>query len=593
MRTASLRWPLFILAAFLALARLVPARAATSLPSGRLIPGSWLSVEGDFDQEGALKARQVEPTDERRASLKGPLDEYDPKTGRLRFGSVRLALDEQTRLEDDAGAPLTRDHLRPGERVKIVLDLEGNPPPRVRRIRLLGGTSPTRRIEGPVESLLEDKRHFRFRLAGIEVLSDARTRWVGLPGPLSTVDDEDVRPGAGIRLGRLGTLNGEVRYDYLARENFDLTDQLDRDVSSRRYRTELEVTFPSTPRASGMAGAKFFDEKALVDEADTFTDAQRLTLGPTYLLLSGILTPHGSLQIGRARFDDERDWLFRRDLDALRFLFDWDRVHVEASASQEIVTPEGDRQEDILNSLLFVSLYPGGGNVVSAYVFDRNDRFRKPDGTARDFSPRYYGVRAYGEGEKLWSYWLEAALARGGIAGERLLGRALDIGGSLTAPVAWEPTFTAGYAYGTGDDQPFDGTTRTFRQTGLQLNNGKWNGVTNFRYYGQLLRPELANLHIETYGLGVRPHARTSFDLVYHSYRLDRPASRLVGATIRDRRLNFVDLDVGREWDLVIGFEEIPHLEFEVDLGLFLAGKAFLGEVDPATNVSVKVKYVF
>jgi alginate production protein len=569
------------------------ARADAGAPR-RLAPGSWLSVEGDFDGQGVFQAREVETTFERRASLKGLLDEYDPRTGNVRFGSVRFVLDALTRIEDDAGGVLSRSDLRTGDRVKVALEMDGAGTPRVRRIRRLEGTAPTRRIEGPLESFPErDSQRFKFRLLGMEVQADSTTRWTGIPGPLSTVDDEDLRPGGGIRLGRIGTLSGEVRFDYRGRENFDLTDELQRDVATRRYRAEIEFTFPSTRRLSGMAELKGVDEQALVDEAETFDGVQDVTLGETYLLLSGILTPHGSLQIGRARFDDERDWLFRRDLDALRIFFDFSRAHVEASVSEELVDPVGDRQKDIRNTLLFASLFPGRGNVLSAYLFDRSDRFLEDDGDRRDFSPRYLGIRAHRERERFWSYWLEAARADGSMGDRKLRGRAFDAGVSFTVPAGWEPTLTVGYAFGSGDEDPFDDVDRTFRQTGLHLNNGKWNGVTSFRYYGQLLRPELANLHIETYALGIRPRSKTSFDLVYHRYRLDRPASRLVRSTIRDRRLNLLDLDVGREWDLVIGFEEIPHLEFEIDLGLFRAGEAFLGEVDPAKDISVKVKFVF
>jgi alginate production protein len=569
------------------------ARAEVGAPR-RLAPGSWLSVEGEFDGQGIFRAREVESTFERRASLKGLLDEYDSRTGKIRFGSLRLALDALSLIEDDSGAALSRSELRTGDRVKVALEMDRHGTPRVRRIRRLEGTTPTRRIEGPLESSPErDSRRLRFRLLGMEVQADSGTRWTGIHGPLSSVDDEDLRPGEGMRLGRIGTLTGEVRFDYQDRKNFDLTDDLQRDVATRRYRAELELTFPSTRRLSGMAELKGVDEQALVDEAATFDGVQDITLGETYLLLSGVLTPHGSVQIGRARFDDERDWLFRRDLDALRIFLDFGRAHLEASVSEELVDPAGDRQKDIRNTLLLASLFPGLGNVLSAYLFDRDDRFLEPDGEARDFSPRYLGLRAYRERERYWAYWLEAARADGSLEGRRLRGRALDAGVSFTARAAWEPTVTVAYAFGSGDDDPFDEVDRTFRQTGLHLNNGKWNGVTSFRYYGQVLRPELANLHIQTYGLGIRPRHKTSVDFVYHRYRLDRPASRLVRSTIRDRRLNLMDLEVGEEWDMVIGFEAIPHLEIEVDLGLFLAGKAFLGEVDPAKDISLKVKFVF
>ena len=57
--------------------------------------------------------------------------------------------------------------------------------------------------------------------------------------------------------------------------------------------------------------------------------------------------------------------------------------------------------------------------------------------------------------------------------------------------------------------------------------------------------------------------------------------------------LNLIDKEVGREWDLVVGFEEIRHLEFELDLGYFEPGDAFLGPTDPAVSARLKVKTVF
>ncbi|MBI4169265.1 MAG: hypothetical protein HY510_04930, partial [Acidobacteria bacterium] len=130
------------------------ARADAGAP-GRLAPGSWLSVEGDFDGDGVFRAREVETTFERRASLKGLLDEYDPRTGPIRVGSGGLVLDERTRLEDTSGGVLARSDLRAGHRVKVALETDGAGTPRVRRVRRLEGTAATRRIEGPLESFPE------------------------------------------------------------------------------------------------------------------------------------------------------------------------------------------------------------------------------------------------------------------------------------------------------------------------------------------------------------------------------------------------------------------------------------------------------
>ena len=49
-----------------------------------------------------------------------------------------------------------------------------------------------------------------------------------------------------------------------------------------------------------------------------------------------------------------------------------------------------------------------------------------------------------------------------------------------------------GWAWGSGDQEPQSGNNGTFRQTGFQDNNDKWSGVTSFRYYGELVDPELS-----------------------------------------------------------------------------------------------------
>jgi alginate production protein len=201
------------------------------------------------------------------------------------------------------------------------------------------------------------------------------------------------------------------------------------------------------------------------------------------------------------------------------------------------------------------------------------------------------------DGKKIWSYWLEAALARGEINNAQDIpvpqrGESLDVGVTLIAPVSMEPSLTLGYAFGSGDDDQTDGVDYTFHQSGMQLNNGKWNGVSNFRYYGELLRPELANLRVETYGFGLRPRRRTSIDLIYHRYRLDRAAGGLVNAAI-DRNTNLLQTDLGSEWDVVIGIEDFRPFEFEIDFGYFQPGGAFPGNNDSATTTRLKMKYVF
>lgn len=569
------------------------AAALPALCGGhRLAPGTWVSVKGTFAGD-VFEAHQVEYHDERSASVKGELSAFDAERGELRFGALRLSLDSRTRLQDADGNDVSDSLFHAGQRVKVSLRLENGQNLRVHRVRMLKGQPANRlRLEGPVQFLSQLDGKVRFELLGVQVRTSSKTAWEGIERPRQAVDDEDARPARGIRLGRLGRLSGEVRLDFKSERNFDLADQLDSDENTRRLRGRIELVLPSSPRVSGMLQIKAEDEQSLDGDEEGFSGEDDLRLGQTYLLLRPTSNSRASVQIGRSRFDDPRDWLYNRDADALRLFIDTRRWHLEISASEEVVDPVR-RHEGTRNRHVSASFYPGRSHEISAYVLDRDDSFRFEGGTPRNFSPRLIGLRAAGEGDKIWSYWLEAALARGESRENELRGEAIDAGVTLVAPVRIEPSLTLGYAFGSGDDDPFDGVDRTFRQSGMHLNNGKFNGVSSFRYYGELMRPELANLHIETLGVGLRPLRKTSIDVVYHRYQLDQPASELVDAAFDDRTLNLVDRYIGREWDLIVGYEQLRHFEFELDLSYFEPGDAFLGPTDPAASGRLKVKYVF
>ncbi len=133
---------------------------------------------------------------------------------------------------------------------------------------------------------------------------------------------------------------------------------------------------------------------------------------------------------------------------------------------------------------------------------------------------------------------------------------------------------TLGYAFGTGDPDRDDAVDRNFRQTGLQDNEGGFNGVSRFKYYGELFDPELSNLNILTVGVGARPASRTSVDLLYHRYTQHKASH-----SIRDSALNADpsgrSKELGAEIDLIIGYREVKDLRLELMLGYFLPGSAF------------------
>jgi hypothetical protein len=161
-----------------------------------------------------------------------------------------------------------------------------------------------------------------------------------------------------------------------------------------------------------------------------------------------------------------------------------------------------------------------------------------------------------------------------GVIRRDVTGWAFDAGLSWMLPVSLEPRLFAGYALGSGDAKPEEGTDRSFRQTGIEANEAGFGGVERFQSYGVVLDPELSNLGVVTFGAGLSLLQSSSLDLVYHHYRQVEPATFL-----RDSRLEFEltgeSRDLGHGIDLVLALEEWERVEFELVAAAFQAGRAF------------------
>ncbi|MGH9960610.1 MAG: alginate export family protein, partial [Pyrinomonadaceae bacterium] len=146
---------------------------------------------------------------------------------------------------------------------------------------------------------------------------------------------------------------------------------------------------------------------------------------------------------------------------------------------------------------------------------------------------------------------------------------------------------------GSGDSKLDDDQDDSFRQTGLQNNRDRFNGVNRFRYYGDLLRPELSNLEIGSALSGFRFWSESSGELGYHWYRQVEAAPFL-----RETRINADpegrEESLGQEWDLIVGLEEWRHVDVELSGSLFRAGSAFGPlEGELAYQVLLEIDYNF
>jgi alginate production protein len=413
------------------------------------------------------------------------------------------------------------------------------------------------------------------------------------PTSANDVFDPDDPPETRYQLAPFLTFGAhiEVTYDY--RTNLALDDRPDNDAAMGAPELSLAFSFdpdPSFQAYLNLAVSREIVWKIEADRTKPSEDAE-LELKEFFVWFR---PPPGSLslQVGRQRFEDERQWLYDAELDAARLRYQRAPLAVELSLSQDslvrkdlLSSARGDR---INNYVLYASYRPLEDFALDAYAIVRDD-LSAPDRRR----PIFLGLRSHGEPIEDLDYWAELGYVGGRDGSSRLAGWGFDLGATYEFQGGPKPALTLGFAFGSGDRKPDDGIDRSFRQTGLQENEWDFGGATDFKYYGEVLDPELSNLAILTAGVGIRPSEKVSVDLVYHYYLQHKAATTLRDAGIdaepsgRSRRL-------GSAVDLILGLEEIyDRFEVKAVLGYFAPGAAFPERNGGAWVVRAEVQFRF
>jgi alginate production protein len=335
-----------------------------------------------------------------------------------------------------------------------------------------------------------------------------------------------------------------------------------------------------------------------------------------------------SVQLGRVALIERRSWWWDDDLDAVRVIYmpgDW---RIETGLAREVarvsstaggIDPTAKNVTRWFGNAawrwaerhsaeafwLLADDRSGAPAPGSSFVSDSEDPL--------DGRLRWFGLRASGEvrfeSKHRFTYRADAAIVRGHetntpftetdsgalIAGSsnsyRVRGHAWDLGAQWVLPGDLRPTFSLGWAAGSGGT---DGVLdRNFRQTGLQENKGRMGGVKRLRYYGELLRPDLANLRISTAGFGLRFLANSSAEVLWHGYRQREASTTLAGARLSEDPAG-IARDIGDEIDLFIAMREWQHVELTLTLSRFRPGAAFADDKrDAAYGIELGVAVDF
>lgn len=466
------------------------------------------------------------------------------------------------------------------------------------RVDEVHGTAPDLRVLVMDFELRFDKDT---KLAKPEMLATAKLapeRQAQRRTEVGRVDADDFIPGS-LKLGETLSFGALVDTKWTRQANRDLDQALGDDIDSPRAALRLQLLWLPSASTSALLSPRI-EYSAYLDENGTDNRQTNLKLNEAWVRQDDPWGWGAYVQAGRLDFDDDREWIWKRYLDAVRLRWQRGGWSAELSAMTLIDgddTSSSDVRDEGTDSFLFQAGWADKDRSLSVWALDQRFSGVDPspydgetDLDGRDW-PFFIGARMLGEWLPDVESWVDVAVVRGYRGDVNLEGYGFDIGATWES-AAFAPFYaTAGYAFGSGDDPATPDVNEAFRQTGWQRNNGKFGGVTSFRYYGEAVDPQLSNLGVFTLGVGARLGRKNSFDVVWHSYQQDVAADYLRDTSI-DMGPDGLSKDIGSGLDFVFGSKAFDGWDFELVYSRFSPGDAFPG-ADAMWLASAQVRYRF
>ena len=422
-------------------------------------------------------------------------------------------------------------------------------------------------------------------------------------------------------------LGAKVRLQSIHEENRDLATRNTETATSFAFDFQPELKLYLTKDTTAYIEAravKIFGDDGVQDDdgqisaADQFAELRELWLNHE-------INDNLDLKIGRQRIREERNLFWSDDVDAITLNYDGETFGGMLGLVHNFMsyrTSEEDfleRDEERLRALAEGSWeYTPDHRIElrSLYEHDHSDQEQlgqlvvSDNRDDFDYDLLWLGTRAKGEfkteGETIKGvkYRADLAMVTGEetlvdtastadpdfriVTGQRqrdVLGWAVDAGVDIAFAAPADFILTLNYAYGSGDDDPTDGTDNAFKDTDIKSNTSRFGAVSStIHNYGEAFRPELENLHIFSAGIGVPAFKKGDVSLIYHRYIQDEKGTSL-GSNRLLASVNNMDRDVGQEIDMALNMD--LHKQFENTLkipkktrlrlssGVFLPGDAY------------------
>jgi hypothetical protein len=361
------------------------------------------------------------------------------------------------------------------------------------------------------------------------------------------------------------TFEHSLHLDVRHEKNMGLRPSADTRPRDRQDSIAAKLRFSAEFAPDGpLAGFVEFELRSDIDDRQgrPRQTGTELRLREAYLEIDDVLAPNLELRIGRWDYEDARRWLIDSRLDGL-----WMRYRGERFEADILAARENQFREDLLDR---DSRDGDTDYIAGLFRYDINKQIelgahaiwqQETDGN-RD-RLRLLGVRAQGEALDQLSYWADVAWTETERSGRTQRGRGFDFGGKWQLDHPLRPRLTLGWAKGSGN----------FRQPDLHSNEGSLGQDIETFYYGEVLRPELANLTVLTIGTGVTFDEKLSVDVYWRDYQLGNSKHGLRGTALRADPVS--GGAVGQGVDVVIGYRPAKNIEIDGTFGWFEPGSAF------------------
>ncbi|MEZ5417546.1 MAG: alginate export family protein [Vicinamibacterales bacterium] len=532
-----------------------------------LVVGTHVKVEGHARPDGSFDAVQVVLRDaEASVKIEGRVQSVRDDRQGLRILGFDVAYGRDLTLYRGSRPGASRAELVEGAWIEVK-GVRRADRLVASRIRIKDAPETTEELESTIEQvagagLVVMGRPVRLT-AQVPVV-DERTGGEAGPDTTRLRRDDDEQARAPWRIGSRVIVGGRLESAWVEQGNFDLDDSADR---RDQWVSRLQGLASAQLTTSIEAYTKVsVNRRALLQDAALLT-RQDVEVQEAYVMAHRLGGSPVSVQLGRQRFRDGREWFYDEYMDAVRVVGAFGPWSVEGAVADGVLAGPvaGRDRKDKRHQLASVTRTLGGRGRASAFLVRRDDR-----GPADD-DPLWVGGSLDAKADGGSRVWALGAARRGHRGSSRLGGWAVDTGATLALSAAGgQPSLTLGFARASGDGLSGDGRDTRFRQTDLEDNSARFGGLRRLTYYGELFDPELSNLQVLTAGLGLRPTRRVGVDVVWHTY-LQSVLDDAIPSSAFDLDATEESGLLGHELDAAI---TIRAGRFDIDLaaGAFLTG---------------------